>query len=156
LTEIGSKFSETEASRFRFLSSESRCSPALVVVVGTKNIVSIGLTYGLTPMVERHGYQWAFGVLAGVLGAVALLGLPVYYLKFQAFLTHTVVNTTLLTWKHILANIKPRKHQILPQMATTTLLDAGPTRATTLSLPSQRRLKMDGRSPPLAEEISHH
>ena len=55
--------------------------PALVVVVGTKNIVSFGLTYGLTPMVAKHGYQWAFGVLAGIFSAVFLLGIPVYYLN---------------------------------------------------------------------------
>jgi hypothetical protein len=63
--------------------------PALVVVVGTKNIVSFGLTYGLTPMVEQYGYQWAFGVLAGILGAVSLLGVPVYYLnpKWRAYVS---------------------------------------------------------------------
>ncbi|EUC43019.1 hypothetical protein COCMIDRAFT_7490 [Bipolaris oryzae ATCC 44560] len=55
--------------------------PALVVVVGTKNIVSFGLTYGLTPMVAKHGYQWAFGVLAGIYSAIFLLGIPVYYLN---------------------------------------------------------------------------
>ncbi|KAK4044094.1 major facilitator superfamily domain-containing protein [Parachaetomium inaequale] len=55
--------------------------PALVVVVGTKNIVSFGVTYGLTPMVERHGYEWAFGVLAAMLAAVFLLGIPVYILN---------------------------------------------------------------------------
>ncbi|CAI6098704.1 unnamed protein product [Clonostachys chloroleuca] len=52
--------------------------PALVVVVGTKNVISFGVTYGLTPMVERHGYEWAFGVLAGIFGAIFLLGIPVY------------------------------------------------------------------------------
>ncbi|EMD86506.1 hypothetical protein COCC4DRAFT_135670 [Bipolaris maydis ATCC 48331] len=55
--------------------------PALVVVVGTKNIVSFGLTYGLTPMVAKHGYKWAFGVLAGIYSAIFLLGIPVYYLN---------------------------------------------------------------------------
>ncbi|EUC31254.1 hypothetical protein COCCADRAFT_27983 [Bipolaris zeicola 26-R-13] len=55
--------------------------PALVVVVGTKNIVSFGLTYGLTPMVAKHGYKWAFGVLAGIFSAIFLLGIPVYYLN---------------------------------------------------------------------------
>jgi MFS family permease len=53
--------------------------PALVVVVGTKNIVSFGVSYGLTPMVEMHGYPWAFGVLAATFCAIFLLGIPVYY-----------------------------------------------------------------------------
>ena len=63
--------------------------PALVVVVGTKNIVSFGATYGLTPMVEEHGYAWAFGVLAGILGAIFLLGIPVYFLnpKWRAYVS---------------------------------------------------------------------
>ncbi|KAF0641965.1 hypothetical protein FPSE5266_01628 [Fusarium pseudograminearum] len=51
--------------------------PAIVTVVGTKNIVSFGVTYGLTPMIEQHGYKWAFGVLAGIFGAIFLLGIPV-------------------------------------------------------------------------------
>ena len=49
----------------------------MVMVVGTKNIFSFGLAYGLNPMVEKHGYPWAFGVLAAIFGAVALLGIPV-------------------------------------------------------------------------------
>ncbi|WZH44346.1 major facilitator superfamily domain-containing protein [Fusarium acuminatum] len=51
--------------------------PALVTVVGTKNIISFGVTYGLTPMVEEHGYKWAFSVLAGLFGGIFLLGIPV-------------------------------------------------------------------------------
>jgi len=55
--------------------------PALVVVVGTKNIVSFGVTYGITPMVAEHGYKWAYGVLSGIFAAIFLLGIPVYYLN---------------------------------------------------------------------------
>ena len=55
--------------------------PALVVVVGTKNIVSFGVSYGLTPMVAMKGYTWAFGVLTGIFTAIFLLGIPVYYLN---------------------------------------------------------------------------
>jgi hypothetical protein len=35
-----------------------------VMVVGTKNIISFGVTYGLTPMVTQHGYKWACGVVS--------------------------------------------------------------------------------------------
>ncbi|PKS08114.1 hypothetical protein jhhlp_005389 [Lomentospora prolificans] len=61
--------------------------PAIVTVVGTKNIISFGVTYGLTPMTEKHGYQWAFGVLAGIFGAIFLLGIPVVILnpKWRAY-----------------------------------------------------------------------
>lgn len=55
--------------------------PAIVVVVGSKNIISFGATYGITPMVTEHGYAWALGVLAGIFGAIFLLGIPVYFLN---------------------------------------------------------------------------
>jgi MFS family permease len=55
--------------------------PALVVVVGTKNIVSFGVSYGLTPMVNAYGFPWAFGVLTAIFGAIFLLGIPVYYMN---------------------------------------------------------------------------
>jgi hypothetical protein len=57
----------------------SLTGPALVVVVGTKNIISFGVTYGLTPMVTKHGYEWACGVLAGIMAGIMLLGVPVYF-----------------------------------------------------------------------------
>ena len=57
----------------------SSIGPALVVVVGTKNIISFGVTYGLTPMVTKHGYEWACGVLAGIMAGIMLLGVPVYF-----------------------------------------------------------------------------
>ncbi|KAJ4322904.1 hypothetical protein N0V94_002167 [Neodidymelliopsis sp. IMI 364377] len=55
--------------------------PALVVVVGTKNIISFGVSYGLTPMVDAYGYPKAFGILTAIFGAIFLLGIPVYYLN---------------------------------------------------------------------------
>jgi hypothetical protein len=54
--------------------------PALVMVVGTKNIVSFGWTYGLTPLMNKGGYSYAYGVLAAVFGACFILGIPVYVL----------------------------------------------------------------------------
>lgn len=32
--------------------------PALVIVVRTQNIVSFGVTYGITPIVAEDGYKW--------------------------------------------------------------------------------------------------
>lgn len=55
--------------------------PAIVVIVGSKQLILFGATYGLTPMVTEHGYAWALGVLAGIFGAIFLLGIPVYFLN---------------------------------------------------------------------------
>ncbi|PYI19020.1 MFS general substrate transporter [Aspergillus violaceofuscus CBS 115571] len=53
--------------------------PALVTVVGTKNLISFGVSYGLNPMVAKYSYPAAMGILAGVVGVVLLLGVPVYF-----------------------------------------------------------------------------
>ncbi|KXJ92550.1 major facilitator superfamily domain-containing protein [Microdochium bolleyi] len=55
--------------------------PALVMVVGSKNIISFCLTFAFTPMTEHGGVTWAFGVLAGIFGASFVLGFPVYFLN---------------------------------------------------------------------------
>ncbi|KAF9771672.1 hypothetical protein IL306_010680 [Fusarium sp. DS 682] len=63
--------------------------PALVMVIGTKNIVSFGVAYGLTDMVQHGGYTWTFGVLAGIFGAIFVLGIPIYMLnpKWREYIT---------------------------------------------------------------------
>ncbi|CAK7219763.1 hypothetical protein SBRCBS47491_003960 [Sporothrix bragantina] len=53
--------------------------PALVIVVGSKNIISFGLTNTLTPLMNHGSYHYAFGVLAGIFGAVFVLGIPIYF-----------------------------------------------------------------------------
>ncbi|RAL07153.1 MFS general substrate transporter [Aspergillus homomorphus CBS 101889] len=60
---------------------EKNPGPALVTVVGTKNLVSFGVSYGLNPMVAKYSYPAAMGILAGVVGGVLLLGIPVYILN---------------------------------------------------------------------------
>ncbi|KAJ5632013.1 hypothetical protein N7490_008352 [Penicillium lividum] len=57
---------------------EKNPGPALVAVVGTKNIISFGISYGLVPMVAKYSYPTAMGILAAVSGGVFLLGIPVY------------------------------------------------------------------------------
>ncbi|PLB51333.1 MFS general substrate transporter [Aspergillus steynii IBT 23096] len=57
---------------------EKNPGPALVAVVGTKNIVAFGLSYGINPMVEKYSYPVAYGVLAAVVGGIFVLGVPVY------------------------------------------------------------------------------
>ena len=53
--------------------------PALVAVVGTKNIIAFGVSYGLSPMVAKYSYPAAMGILAGLTGGIFLLGIPVYF-----------------------------------------------------------------------------
>lgn len=55
--------------------------PALVAVLGSKNIFAFGISYALTAMVEEHGYTWAFGILAACFAGVFLLGIPTYFLN---------------------------------------------------------------------------
>jgi hypothetical protein len=55
--------------------------PALVIVLGSKNIFAFGISYALTPMVEKHGYTWAFGILTGCFAGVFCLGIPIYFLN---------------------------------------------------------------------------
>ncbi|CRG92014.1 hypothetical protein PISL3812_09068 [Talaromyces islandicus] len=57
---------------------EKNPGAALVAVVGTKNIISFGLSYGLSTMVAKYSYPTAMGILAGVVGGIFLLGIPVY------------------------------------------------------------------------------
>ncbi|KAH8685362.1 major facilitator superfamily domain-containing protein [Tricladium varicosporioides] len=63
--------------------------PALVVVVGTKNIVAFAASYGLVPMVQKYNYITAFSVLAGIFCAICSLGIPVYFFgpKWRAYIS---------------------------------------------------------------------
>jgi MFS family permease len=58
---------------------EKNPGPALVTVVGTKNIISFGISYGLVPMVAKYSYPTAMGILTAVTGGVFLFGIPVYF-----------------------------------------------------------------------------
>ncbi|KAJ5531908.1 hypothetical protein N7494_008460 [Penicillium frequentans] len=58
---------------------EKNPGPALVAVVGTKNIIAFGISYGLIPMVAKYSYPTAMGILTAVTAGVFLLGVPVYF-----------------------------------------------------------------------------
>ncbi|KAJ5139938.1 MFS general substrate transporter [Penicillium atrosanguineum] len=60
---------------------DNNAGPALVVVVGSKNLVSFGISYALIPMVAKYSYAAGMGMLAGVTAFIFLLGIPVYYLN---------------------------------------------------------------------------
>lgn len=55
--------------------------PALVVVVGTKNIISFAISYALNPMLARYGYRKSYAILSAIHIAFFLAGVPVYYLN---------------------------------------------------------------------------
>ncbi|KAL4912254.1 major facilitator superfamily domain-containing protein [Aspergillus aurantiobrunneus] len=60
---------------------EKNPGPAIVAVVGVKNIVAFALSYGINPMTEKYDYPVAMGILAAICGGVFLLGVPVYFLN---------------------------------------------------------------------------
>ncbi|KAI4725832.1 MFS general substrate transporter [Aureobasidium sp. EXF-10728] len=62
--------------------------PALVVVIGVKNIVSFGASFGIVPMVHAFNYLTAFMILFGIYVGIFLLGIPVYFFnhKWRAYM----------------------------------------------------------------------
>ncbi|KAL4968213.1 major facilitator superfamily domain-containing protein [Aspergillus stella-maris] len=60
---------------------ERNPGPAIVAVVGVKNIIAFALSYGINPLTEKYDYPVAMGVLAALCGGVFLLGVPVYFLN---------------------------------------------------------------------------
>ncbi|PNS17343.1 hypothetical protein CAC42_7026 [Sphaceloma murrayae] len=52
--------------------------PALTIVIGVKNIVSFGASYGIIPMVVSFNYLIAYMILLAFYMAIFLLGIPVY------------------------------------------------------------------------------
>ncbi|KAK5722298.1 hypothetical protein LTR15_005527 [Elasticomyces elasticus] len=55
--------------------------PAIVMVIGSKNIISFGVTHALSGTIGVYSLKWSFGVFAGVYAGVALLCIPVYLLN---------------------------------------------------------------------------
>ncbi|KAI7305953.1 MFS general substrate transporter [Hortaea werneckii] len=60
--------------------------PALVVVVGLKNVISFGASFGITPMVHKQvfllfDYLTAYMILFGIFAGIFACGIPVYFLN---------------------------------------------------------------------------
>lgn len=68
-------------SAFAVEASPRHPGAALVMVIGTKNIVSFGTSHGLSSTIGLRPLSWSFGVIAGIYGAIAVLGVPVYLLN---------------------------------------------------------------------------
>ncbi|KAH9901750.1 major facilitator superfamily domain-containing protein [Xylariomycetidae sp. FL2044] len=66
---------------------------AMVPVVGGKNIISFGASYGLIPMLQIYTYLKAFMILFGIFTAIFALGIPVYFLN-SSVSTFITIGTT--------------------------------------------------------------
>ncbi|KAI7084341.1 MFS general substrate transporter [Hortaea werneckii] len=55
--------------------------PALVLVVGLKNVISFGASFGITPMVHKFDYLTAYMILFGIFVGIFACGVPVYFLN---------------------------------------------------------------------------
>lgn len=56
----------------------ARAGPMLIVICAFRGIISFGVSYGITPLVDGYGYDGAFGIFGGLTAAFGLLGIPVY------------------------------------------------------------------------------
>ncbi|KAH8901076.1 MFS general substrate transporter [Thozetella sp. PMI_491] len=69
-------------STFAAESSPKHPGPALVMSIGTKNIVSFGVTKAFPELMAwGQGYAKTFGLMAGLFLAISILGIPVYLLN---------------------------------------------------------------------------
>ncbi|KAI4592370.1 hypothetical protein KJ359_011310 [Pestalotiopsis sp. 9143b] len=57
----------------------ARAGPMLIVICAFRGIISFGVSYGISPFIESHGYAGTFGTFGGLTGAMGLLGVPVYF-----------------------------------------------------------------------------
>ncbi|KAL4976874.1 major facilitator superfamily domain-containing protein [Aspergillus desertorum] len=71
------------ATSFAAEAWEKNPRPAIVAVVGVKNIVAFALNYGINPMTEMYDYPVAMGILAAIVGGVFLLGVPVCFFESE-------------------------------------------------------------------------
>ncbi|KAK6212002.1 hypothetical protein LQW54_005530 [Pestalotiopsis sp. IQ-011] len=60
-------------------SNPARAGPMLIVICTFRGIISFGVSYGISPFIESHGYAGTFGTFGGLTGAMGLLGVPVYF-----------------------------------------------------------------------------
>ncbi|KAJ5355392.1 uncharacterized protein N7496_012604 [Penicillium cataractarum] len=55
-----------------------RASPLLIIICAFRGIISFGVSYGISPFIERNGYDGAFATFGGLTAALGLLGVPVF------------------------------------------------------------------------------
>jgi hypothetical protein len=52
--------------------------PILIIICAFRGIISFGTTYGISPFVERNGYDGAFGIFGALTFVFGVMGIPVY------------------------------------------------------------------------------
>ncbi|KAM5354630.1 hypothetical protein ACJ41O_001277 [Fusarium nematophilum] len=55
-----------------------RAGPLLVIICAFRGIISFGVSYGISPFIERNGYDGAFAAFAGLTAAFGVLGIPIF------------------------------------------------------------------------------
>jgi hypothetical protein len=50
----------------------------LVLLCSLRGFIGFGISFGTIAFVEKSGYDGAFNICAGILAALAVLGVPVY------------------------------------------------------------------------------
>lgn len=81
---------------------------AMVVVVGGKNIVSFGASYGIVPMISKYSYMETFMILMGIFFGIFLLGIPVFFLNLKVSATSIwmyLSSTDDLQWRKLTAKL---------------------------------------------------
>lgn len=51
----------------------------LVLFCSLRGFIGFGISFGTIAFVEKSGYQGAFNICAGIIGALAILGFPIYF-----------------------------------------------------------------------------
>ncbi|KAJ5623686.1 hypothetical protein N7490_012291 [Penicillium lividum] len=59
-------------------SYSQRASSLLIIICAFRGIISFGVSYGISPFVDRNGYDGAFNTFGGLTAALGLLGIPVF------------------------------------------------------------------------------
>ncbi|KAJ5636527.1 uncharacterized protein N7484_009840 [Penicillium longicatenatum] len=55
-----------------------RASSLLIIICAFRGIISFGVSYGISPFIDRSGYYGAFSTFGGLTAALGLLGIPVF------------------------------------------------------------------------------
>jgi hypothetical protein len=57
-----------------------RIDAALVLICSLRGFIGFGISFGAISFVEKEGYEHAFNICAGIVAALMVLGVVVYFL----------------------------------------------------------------------------
>ncbi|KAL4731651.1 hypothetical protein ACLX1H_000628 [Fusarium chlamydosporum] len=55
-----------------------RAGPLLVIICAMRGVMSFGVSYGISPFIDRNGYDGAFAVFGGLTGAFGVIGIFIF------------------------------------------------------------------------------